>query len=142
MKSIRLVLLIFFICLSAKNANAQLQNSAWKGVFFVPNQVECVFEFKKDTVYLRGANNFILNEVNENTILEKSLYTVENDILTIKKVDGGSPCDTDVIGMYRIEIKDEKLSLIPIWDGCSQRVSAFPGEPLTKLSNKEVNQKI
>lgn len=129
----KLSILILFICLSAKNVNAQLQDHAWKGVFMVPDPVECVFEFKKDTVYLKFAEKFNVNDLSGNNLLEKSVYKIENDTLTLQKVMGGSPCDTEVIGKYRFAVKDEKLSLFLIADDCMERAFAFPQEPLTKI---------
>lgn len=131
MKTIKTGVLILLICLGTKNLQAQLQNSAWKGTFLTPAPTECVFEFKTDTVYLRLANDYKANGVDDGKFLEKSLYKVEHDTLTLKKLVGLSPCDSEVKGRYLFVIKNDKLSLLLIEDDCRERVVAFPPEPLT-----------
>ena len=73
MKTIKTNILILFICLSTKDSIAQLQNNAWKGTFNTPSLTECVFEFKTDTVYLKLASDFNVDDVNDGTILETSV---------------------------------------------------------------------
>lgn len=121
MKTIKTGILILFICLSTKTLNAQLQNTAWKGVFMAPTLIECVLEFKTDTLNV--------NEVNNDNILETSVYKINNDTLTLQKVTGGSPCGNEVIGKYRFAINNDKLSISLIEDDCRERALSFPAEP-------------
>lgn len=133
MKPIKVAILILSICLSTRNSNAQLQNNAWKGTFNTPAPTECVFEFKTDTVYLKLASDFNVNDVNDGTILETSVYKTDHDTLTLQKLVGVSPCDNEVVGKYLFVIKNDKLSLSFIEDDCSERAMAIPKEPLTKI---------
>lgn len=133
MRQLKLSFLFLFICLTGNYVQAQLQDSSWKGVFFVPDPAECVFEFKKDTVNLRFADNYVLNDVNNSKILEQSLFKIQNDTLILQKLSGESPCNPNLLGKYQYAIKDEKLFLTVIWDDCRGRVMAFPGEALDRI---------
>lgn len=114
----------FLIVFTAK---AQLSDSKWTGTMNIPSPAECIFEFKKDTVYLYlGADN---------SLLETMSYTIKNDTLTLVKLSGMSPCGTDTKGIYRIEVKDDKLFIKPLSDDCQERLNAFPADPFTRQKN-------
>lgn len=99
----------------------------------VPDPIECVIQFKTDTVYLRFADKLNLNDIDNDNFLEKMVYKIDHDTIAFQKVVGGSPCDTEVIGKYLFVIKDEKFSLFLIEDDCRERAFAFPQEPLKKI---------
>lgn len=121
MKNLKTAILFLFIFLGTKTINAQIQNTSWKGVFNVPSPQACVLEFKTDTAIITL----------EGDVLETSMITIKGDTLTFQKLSGNSPCDTDIIGIYRFKVKDDKLTITVIDDGCNERAMAIPEEPLT-----------
>ena len=123
MKNLKTGLLFLFIFLGTQNLNAQVQNTSWEGVFNVPSPQEGVFEFKTDTVYVKLFGD----------ILETSRFKTSGDTLTLQKLSGGSPCDTDIIGIYRFKINDDKLLLTMINDDCAERAMALPEGPMTAV---------
>ena len=137
MKTIIYLLLTLLISVSSKTLNAQLNNTAWKGIFMVPQATECAMVFRGDTAYLVIGTDFYQNKINPDAIIETSIYQISKDTLTIQKLSGGSPCSGDIIGKYSFVIKDSLLSISVINDDCSQRANAFPIEPLPFLKNKE-----
>ncbi|MEO6820426.1 MAG: hypothetical protein ABI266_10275 [Ginsengibacter sp.] len=125
MKIFKQLFLFLFTFLLANSGHAQIQNTSWKGVFNLPSPADCIFEFKTDTALLTMDGN----------ILETSKLTVKGDTLTLQKLSGGSPCDADVIGIYRFKINGDKLTLTVIDDACNERAMAGPEEPLTAVKN-------
>ena len=123
MKKNLLVLIAVFGLLGS--AKAQLTNTKWKASFNVPSPVECLLDFKKDTVVLLIAA--------DSTPFETMKYSVEKNIITIEKLSGGSPCDYQVAGKYKFEIKDDKLQISLVDDACNDRAGAWPTEPLVKV---------
>ncbi|MEO7210472.1 MAG: hypothetical protein ABIY35_05980 [Chitinophagaceae bacterium] len=133
MKHLKLFLCIAIIFLGSKTASAQdpvientpvkIQNTSWKGTFFVPSPQECIMTFTSDTAYLK---------INGESI-ETSTFTINGDTLTFHKVSGGSPCGMDIIGIYKMDIKDDLLSISVIADDCQARAMGFPTEPLTAI---------
>ncbi len=126
-KTIIVTSIIFFI---AVKADAQLQNTSWKGTFLTPDPTECILKFKADTVYLRIANQ---SEAGDANLIETSTYKIIKDTLLLQKVSGASPCDDTIFGKYHFEMKDDKLSIALIEDYCMERGQAFPTEPLQKM---------
>lgn len=104
--------------------NAQLTDTKWKNFMNIPESTESFMHFKKDTVLLSVAA--------DGTLVETMTYTINKDTLRLTKISGMSPCGDNVIGLYRIEIKDDKLTIVPISDDCSDRVNAFKPEAWTR----------
>jgi hypothetical protein len=79
---------------------------------YTPDPAEIVFDFRTDTVEAFSAD--------DNESVETMLYTVEDSVLTIKKITGQSECD-DTPGKYKFEIKDDGMYLTLIEDACAHR---------------------
>jgi hypothetical protein len=120
-KNLTLSLLLLVI---VSTVNAQLTDTKWKNFMNIPESTESFMHFKKDTVLLTVAA--------DGTLVETMTYTINKDTLRLTKISGMSPCGDNVTGLYRIEIKDEKLSIIPISDDCSDRANAFKPEAWTR----------
>jgi hypothetical protein len=110
----------FVLILLVSAVNAQLTDTKWKNLMNIPDPTESIMHFKKDTVLLSIAV--------DGTLVETMIYTINKDTLRLTKISGMSPCGDNVIGLYRIEIKDDKLTIIPISDDCSDRANAFKPE--------------
>ncbi len=130
-------MLILLISLCSKTVNAQLNNTAWKGVFMAPQATECTVVFKADTMYVVIGGDINPDKIDPDNILETSSCKISHDTLTIQKIAGHSPCSEDIIGKYSFVIKDGLLSISVINDDCGPRANAFPTEPLTLLKSKE-----
>jgi hypothetical protein len=144
MKKVKTIVLMFFICLITMNVNAQLTNTKWKGIANVPMPSECLFDFKNDTVLMRYVGNDPVDLRNElgnmvtvtgkdSMVIETMTYQFTGDTLILQKVKGGSPCDNETIGKYRIAIKDKKLLISLIADDCEARVQAWPADSLIQI---------
>jgi hypothetical protein len=114
----------FLFILFVSAVNAQLTDTKWKNFMNIPESTESFMHFKKDTVLLSVAA--------DGTLVETMTYTINKDTLRLTKISGMSPCGDNVIGLYRIEIKDDKLTIIPISDDCSDRANAFKPEAWTR----------
>jgi hypothetical protein len=72
------------------------------------------FEFKQDTMNLWIDGN----------IVESTLYKMNKNTLTLKKISGGSPCG-DEEGQYTYKISSDRLTITPVKDECGARSAAF-----------------
>ena len=120
-KTILFSLLILF---SAAVVNAQLTDTKWRNIMNIPDPYETILQFKKDTV--------ILTIAADGTTIETMNYIVSKDTLKLLKLSGMSPCADNITGLYKIEIKDDKMTIVPISDDCSERANAFKPEPWVK----------
>jgi hypothetical protein len=120
-KTILFSLLIFF---SAAAVNAQLTDTKWRNTMNIPDPYETILHFKKDTVVLTIAA--------DGSLIETMNFIVSKDTLKLLKLSGMSPCADNITGLYKIEIKDDKMTIVPISDDCSERANAFKPEPWIK----------
>ena len=88
--------------------------------------IDGVLQFGKDTVHL-----YILPE---KFIGETMAYTRKKNTFTLRKSSGNSPCDVNIPGTYQYTIKDGKMVLVTVKEGCKARVEALTGEPLKKVA--------
>lgn len=120
----RITLLSVLFTLTFYTADAQIADTKWRGNLNIPDVVECILQFKKDTV-------IVLVAADQSFIVETMTYKLQNDTLTLTKVSGNSPC-TETIGVYKCVLKEEKLYISPIKDECIERANAFLPEGLIK----------
>lgn len=102
-------------------AKAQLANTSWKGNFNVPDPTEMILQFKADSVLL---------DYTYGVTLETMSYSINNDTLFLRKLDGRSDCSYSDNASYKFGIKDKKLVLSLINDGCATRADAWPSDGL------------
>jgi hypothetical protein len=60
-------------------------------------------------------------------------YTEKDNIISLKKVSGGVPCNNNAIGKYSYEIKNDQLFITKIEDACLARGSVDISEALVKM---------
>lgn len=118
------IFFLFLVVLLTASANAQYQNTSWKGIYKIPDPTEMVLQFKQDTL--------LLNYFEDGSNAETMNYEMKGDTLTMTKISGISPCD-GIKGIYKLSIKDDKLFMTLIEDSCDARASSMPAEPLEKL---------
>jgi len=114
-----------------QNAGSTIRGTTWKGVFSVPNPLDCLLQFKKDTVLMLyvGIETITLNDgrtvgAQDSAALEVMTYTLRGDTVTFSKVSGGSPCDNDP-GVYLAQKTSDKMKLVPVKDNCDARKYAM-----------------
>lgn len=117
------LILITVIALSF-SVKAQLANTSWIGNFNIPEPAKMILQFKTDTLSLNYPDG---------TALEIMNYKINNDTLSLRKLDGESDCESSKEALYKIEIKDKKLNLSMLSDDCSSRISAWPSGGLEKM---------
>ena len=113
---------VIFLLLSS-TLSAQLTDTKWKNFMNIPDPYETILHFKKDTA--------ILTLAADGSIIETMTYAVSKDTLRLSKVSGLSPCNENA-GLYRIQVSDDKLTIVPISDDCNDRANAFKPEPWTR----------
>lgn len=118
------ILFLFMIVMAAGSANAQIQNTSWKGIYNIPDPTEMVLQFKQDTL--------LLNYSQDGSNAELMNYQMKGDTLIMTKISGISPCD-GIKGSYKLSVKDDKLFMTLIEDSCDARASAMPQQPLVKV---------
>jgi hypothetical protein len=128
MKIILAVLFVLFVTHRA-NAQSNLSNTKWKGVFLIPQAADVLLDFKKDSLYL------ILAEDNQR--LGALTFSQQNDTLMITKISGNSPCPEGSTGWYRIEWieKGEKFFLRGINDECEGRAGVYTTHQFERVRN-------
>lgn len=114
--------IVIFVLLSSA-INAQLTDTKWRNFMNIPDSYETIMHFKKDTA--------ILTLLADGSIVETMSYSVSRDTLRLTKISGLSPCN-DNAGLYRIQLKDDKLTIAPLSDDCNERANAFKPEPWTR----------
>ena len=114
--------IVIFVLLSSA-INAQLTDTKWRNFMNIPDSYETIMHFKKDTA--------ILTLLADGSIVETMSYSVNRDTLRLTKISGLSPCN-DNAGLYRIQLKDDKLTIAPLSDDCNERANAFNPEPWTR----------
>ena len=121
------ILFALLIVLFVATANAQLTDTKWRNAMNIPDPIETILHFKKDSVSL-----FIAGD---GSLVETMSYKISNDTLKLTKISGMSPCSESVVGIYRIEIKDDKMTIVALVDDCVERFNAFKPEPWVKEKN-------
>lgn len=112
------------LCGFALASQAQLTDTKWKNFMNIPDPIESILHFKKDTL--------LLLVVADGSLVETMNYSINKDTLKITKLTGMSPCTDGITGLYRFEIKDDKLTIVPLSDDCSERANAFKPEAWTR----------
>ncbi len=111
MQKIIFFTLIFFF--TVITVNAQLANTKWHGVANANQPFDLLMVFQNDT-----AKAFMLPD---SVYLAGMSYIIQDSVISFKKVGGGIPCDSNVVGKYKFEIKDNTLSFFLIEDDCIVR---------------------
>jgi hypothetical protein len=123
--TMKILTLCFLLTISSLFAKAQLANTKWAGTAAVPDPTDITLTFKKDTLNmsLKGSND----------IIESMTYTVKGDVITVKKVSGGSPCEAGSESQLKYAIKGDQLTITVIADVCAARQNAWPPDPFVKI---------
>ena len=123
MKKITILALILFAAITTR---AQLANTKWKGTLKIEEDVPAIFDFGEDTLkVVRFANNMPI---------EIMVYSVADSTITLKKTDGQSDCDNDVVGKYKFSVRNDVLSLKLLSDACDDRSSVLNNINLAKFA--------
>ncbi len=107
------IMLILLVAAAGTGAKAQFSGTKWKTTLQLDSPIDVIFDFRKDTVDAITADN--------NMLLETSLYTVKDSVLTLQKINGQSDCDGNIIGKYKFEIKGDAMQVTLIEDDCYNR---------------------
>ncbi|RZK68570.1 MAG: hypothetical protein EOO85_24055 [Pedobacter sp.] len=127
MKRLFVITLLTWTCLTASaQMKNQLANTAWQGAVNMGQVVDVVLRYEADTVKMYS--------VSDHEILETMTYSIKGDSLTWKKVDGGSPCDTQTPGIYQFIIKNDEMAINLIKDDCPARSGALLPKPFKKVA--------
>ena len=118
-----LLILVFFTCLSADTTTEnELENTTWKGTFYVPNATEGLFVFKQDTVMVM-VNDYAM---------ETMKFSTTGDTLSLKKISGDSSCGMDE-ALYQYTVSNNTLKLKMLKDDCPDRSSGIGTDGYVKL---------
>lgn len=119
--------LLFFIILMllgstsfAQNTVNPLKNTSWNGTVNVPDPTGATITFNEGIIIFR--------EMATNSPIEELSYTIEGNILTMKKTAGASPCTESQVAKMSFEIVKDTLVLKSITDDCEIRSAAFTDE--------------
>lgn len=117
---------MFFFAFSIFSSSlfAQLDNTRWKATLIIDEPVNVIFDFKKDILSLYT--------VADSTMIETMNYTKDDTSFTLTKIDGQSDCDNSTPGKYRFKIKNGKMEINMISDGCYDRSSVIDNTTWTK----------
>jgi hypothetical protein len=124
------LVITFLLALHIVTVHAQTQNplagTAWQGQAYVPDEETIILHFKADSVFMFIAPQMILGET--------MVYTMKSDTLTLRKISGGSPCDTRGTGMIQFTVKDDEMTVKSLSDDCRARKVAWSDKPFKKVA--------
>ncbi|PZR24618.1 MAG: hypothetical protein DI535_21420 [Citrobacter freundii] len=120
------LILITLLIAGSMAASAQLANFKWKGIANVPDPLESILDFRKDSVMLSV----------QGSLVETMSYELRGDTLVLTKLDGLSPCAQKSTGLFKILWKDNTFTLTSLQDECPQRAEAFVGEPWVRVKEE------
>jgi hypothetical protein len=115
---------VFLVSFTSFTVHAQLKNTKWKGTLKVEQPFEAVFDYRNDTLEVTNAQ--------DNSSIETMNYTIEKNILSLKKISGQSDCDT-TIGKYKFEINNDILTFTVVSDPCDDRTPVLDNSKWTKV---------
>jgi hypothetical protein len=120
----KLLFIIIFLLLGstsfAQNTVNPLKNTRWKGTVNVPTPTGAIIAFDEGKIVFRETEN--------DSPIEELSYTIEGNILMMKKTAGGSPCTENQVAKMSFEIVKDTLVLKVIADDCEIRSAAFTDE--------------
>jgi len=123
-KSLSAIFLLASLFYFSQQKTNPLANTQWKGVANIPTPAEVIFDFKTDNLDLLYQGN----------VIEKMKYSfTDQGGLKLMKIEGNSPCGTDVEGLYKYQISDDILTFIIVNDKCMERQTAFDGNGYKKV---------
>jgi len=122
-RSIWMGIILIFLNLSwALPDDQYLAQTKWEGVMNIPSPQDCILEFSKTT----------FNIDFQDEVVETMSYKISGDTLTLKKLSGSSPCNTEV-GQYKYLIANKKLTITLLKDDCTGRAQAFVKEGYSQM---------
>jgi hypothetical protein len=114
MKKIIFIFLAYFV---TQAVSAQFSNKKFKGTLKLETDVEVVFDFRTDTLSVYRTQ--------DSANLETMVYTANDTLLTIKKIEGQSACDVNTLGKYKYILKADELTFMLFADDCTDRSSVL-----------------
>ena len=121
------ILILAVICCFGYAAKAQLASTSWIGTMNVQGGMDAIFNYGKDTL--------VVINPSDNSTIETMTYSVNDSIISIKKVDGTSPCDNETVGKYSYKLENDQLTMKLVADDCSERAQAI--ESITLKKNQQ-----
>ncbi|MDB5248382.1 MAG: hypothetical protein JWQ40_2776 [Segetibacter sp.] len=118
------IIFVFFVSFTSLTLHAQLKNTKWKGTLNLENKIDVVFDYRNDTLEVINSQ--------DNSSIETMSYTIENNILTLKKLSGQSDCD-QAPGKYKFEINNNTLTIALVLDACDDRAPILDNSKWTKI---------
>jgi len=118
------LLVMFSVFYFSQQKSNLLTNTEWKGTANIPVAVEVNFKFGTDSVDL----------VYQGNVVEKMKFGFTNlGELTLLKLEGNSPCNSQDVGIYKYKIDKDVLTLTSVNDKCEDRKTAFDGNNYGKV---------
>ena len=139
MKKLALFAALALFCLPLVHAQTapgvSVVGTTWKGTLHVPDPIECLLRFKKDTLQMIYAGDSPIQTFDgkyvsaaDSAVLEAMMYRQHGDTVQLQKVSGGSPCSDEQVGIYLVQLENGKMSLVSFKDPCDARVFGLKGE--------------
>jgi hypothetical protein len=122
MKKIIFIFLAYFV---SQSVNAQFSNKKFKGTLKLETDVEVILDFRTDTLVVYRAQ--------DSASLETMVFTANDTLLTMKKVEGQSSCDVNTVGKYKYALKADEVILTLFADDCTDRSSVLDNTKWTKM---------
>lgn len=119
------IVLVCISCMKPQPINP-IYNTDWAGIANIPTAENVIIRFIGDHI----------NVLVKDEIVEQMKFQVTNDTLQIEKIMGGSPCPVTSKGVYRYEIKNDRLSIKYISDECDSRQYNMTVSDFKKLPSK------
>lgn len=72
-------------------------------------------------------------------------YKQNDTTFTLKKIEGQSDCDNDVLGIYRFRVKDNQLSVQMLSDDCGDRAAVLQNTEWKKwkdITGVKINESV
>ena len=117
---------IIIICFF-QTVNAQLANTSWTGsVTAGGGTINVLWKLTADSSFFYNSD--------DNSLLDVSVFKVQDSLVTIKKVSGLSGCD-GAEGVYTFNVTEKELKLYLVKDDCYDRSDALNKSVFVKQDN-------
>ena len=98
-------------------ANAQLANTTWTGTISAGGgDINALWRLTADSSYFYSSD--------DNSLLDVSVFKVQDSTFTVKKVFGLNSC-SEAEGVYKFSLKENQLIFYVVKDDCYDRSGAL-----------------
>jgi hypothetical protein len=126
----RKLILTIGVCFSLVIVNAQLANTKWTGTANLLQEDKSIVHAKITMIFSKDSLNVLFEE---GSVPEVLTYRATEDVMSLVKVSGGSPCEIGTSVKQKYQIKGNILHISVGQSKCEAYVNALVGSSFEKV---------